>query len=141
MFAAIRIRGNIGIDVNIRKTLDMLRLYNQHNCVFVKNNPKMKGMLVKVKDYITWGEVDSDTMKLISEKKGEEYKGPTEDKSKKINYSNKFIEFNGKKLKHVFRLNPPKGGFEKKGIKTSYAAGGALGYRGQDINVLLKKMI
>jgi len=44
-------------------------------------------------------------------------------------------------LKHMFRLNPPTGGHERKGIKKPYALGGALGYRGKEINELIGRMI
>ena len=39
----------------------------------------------------------------------------------------------------VFRLHPPRKGYE--GIKRSYKVGGALGDRGEDINVLLQRMM
>ena len=42
-------------------------------------------------------------------------------------------------IKPLFRLNPPKGGYE--GIKRSFTNGGALGYRGKDINKLIGRMI
>ena len=42
-------------------------------------------------------------------------------------------------IKPVFRLHPPKGGFEKK-IKKPYPDG-ELGYRGEEINQLIDKMI
>ncbi len=139
--AAIRIRGQIGIDVNIRKTLIVLKLLNKHVCAVFENTPSMKGMLVKVKDYVAWGEIDDETYTLLMEKRGEEYKGPLKDKSGKIDYSKKYIEINGKKIKPVFRMHPPKGGYEKKGIKTPYTMGGALGYRADKMNDLVKKMI
>ena len=44
------------------------------------------------------------------------------------------------KVKPVFRLHPPKKGFKGK-VKRSYAAGGELGYRGETINELLKRMM
>ena len=40
-----------------------------------------------------------------------------------------------------FRLNSPRGGFERAGIKRSFAVGGALGYRGSGINDLIRRMI
>jgi large subunit ribosomal protein L30 len=56
--------------------------------------------------------------------------------------------FNSKKAlkdipgaKPFFRLKPPTGGFERKGIKQPYSVGGALGYRGKEINILIKKML
>ena len=42
-------------------------------------------------------------------------------------------------VKPIFRLNPPKKGYE--GIKRSFVNKGALGYRGKDINRLLERMI
>ena len=41
----------------------------------------------------------------------------------------------------VFALSPPRGGFERKGIKASFSDKGALGYRADKINDLLKKMM
>jgi large subunit ribosomal protein L30 len=44
-----------------------------------------------------------------------------------------------KDIKPVFRLHPPKKGF-KGTIKRSYKSGGVTGYRGEDINNLIKRM-
>jgi large subunit ribosomal protein L30 len=41
-------------------------------------------------------------------------------------------------LKPVFRLHPPRKGH--KGIKQSFKTGGELGYHGEAINELIKKM-
>lgn len=46
-----------------------------------------------------------------------------------------------KKIKNYFRLNSPRKGFERKGIKKPFSIGGALGYRGSKINDLIKRMI
>ncbi|RLF30819.1 MAG: 50S ribosomal protein L30, partial [Thermoplasmata archaeon] len=42
-------------------------------------------------------------------------------------------------IKPVLRLNPPRKGYE--GVKRSFMEGGALGYRGKEINKLIKRMI
>jgi len=42
-------------------------------------------------------------------------------------------------VKPIFRLNPPKKGYE--GIKRSFVNKGALGYRGKEINKLIERMI
>ena len=42
-------------------------------------------------------------------------------------------------IKPVFRLHPPSKGFKGK-VKRSYTAGGVTGYRGENINSLIKKM-
>ena len=114
--AAIRIRGSVTVGKPIEDTLKMLRLYRKNYCVILDNKPSVMGMLKKIKDYITWGEIDSGTLKLLAEKRGE-------------------------KDKQFFRLQPPIKGFERKGIKKPFSIGGALGYRGEKINELIKRMI
>lgn len=44
-------------------------------------------------------------------------------------------------LKGRAALNPPRGGWERKGIKKSFTEGGALGYRGAKMDDLLKRMM
>jgi len=136
--AVIRIRGITGVEKRIKDTLNMLCLYHNNYCVVV--NDSLLGMIKKAKDYVTWGEIDDETYRLLVEKRGEEFKGRITDKKKKINYK-KFIIINNKKYKKYFRLNPPRGGFERKGIKTPFSKGGALGYRKEKINDLIKKMV
>ncbi len=136
--AIIRIRGITGIKKDIKDTLNMLCLYHNNYCVVVSDS--LLGMIKKTKDYVTWGEIDDETYKLLVEKRGEEYKGRLTDTKKKINYK-KFIIVNNKKYKKYFRLSPPRGGFERKGIKVPFKKGGALGYRKEKINDLIKKMV
>jgi len=139
--AVIRIRGSVNIRKDIKDTLDMLRLYRKNYCVVLDNAPSVMGMIKKVKDYITWGEVSEETSKLLFEKKGEEYTGRLTDIKKKVDYKSKYLVFNGKKYKKFFRLSPPRGGFERKDIKRPFSLGGALGYRKEKINLLIKKMV
>ena len=63
MFAAIRIRGTVGVKKEIKDTLEMLRLTRLHNCVILPETKEIKGMLLKVKDWITWGEISKETLK------------------------------------------------------------------------------
>lgn len=123
--AVIRIRGLVGLKKTIKDTLEMLRLYRKNYCVILENKPETLGMIKKVKDYVTYGEVDEQTLKLLDEKKAEK----TKDKEGK------------ETTKKFFRLNPPKKGFGRKGIKASYSVGGTLGYRGEKINELIKRMV
>lgn len=112
----IRVRGEPRVDKKIRDTLLMLNLNNQHNLIIVPNKPNIVGMLKKAKDYITWGEISSEVKKKVeATKKKEDQK--------------------------VFRLHPPRGGFERKGIKVPFTVGGVLGYRGNAINDLISKML
>ena len=114
--AIIRLRGMTGIKRDIKDTMNMLRLYNKNHCVIISNSENYIGMLRKVKDYVTWGEIDSDTLKLLDEKRG-------------------------KKDSRFYRLNSPRKGFERKGIKRPFSVGGVLGYRGSMINDLVKRMV
>ena len=152
--ALIRIRGTLGLRKDIKDTLKMLRLFNKNFCVVLKETPQNAGMIKKVKDYISWGEVDEKTLKLLLTKRGKlpGKKQLTEkyiEEKIKLNldsFTKEIME--GKKslkdlpgLKLFFRLKPPIGGFERKGIKTPFSLGGALGYRKEKINDLIKRMI
>jgi len=139
-FAAIRLKGLTQISTKIEDTLQGLRLYKVNYCTVVPNNPVYLGMLKKAKDYLTWGEIDDETFKLLVEKRGEQFNGRESDSNEKIKY-NGFMELNGKKLKKYFRLNAPRKGLGRKGIKHSFQQGGALGYRGAKINELIKRML
>ena len=43
-------------------------------------------------------------------------------------------------IKNTVTMHPPRGGFEKKGIKVPFGVGGALGDRGDKISRLIEKM-
>jgi large subunit ribosomal protein L30 len=119
--AAVLIRNTTAASSDIRDALRMLRLHRKFSCNVMDNNKQTRGMLDKVKDYITFGEIDDDTFKLLEQKRGKK-------------------DSEGK-LKKEFHLSPPRGGFERKGIKHSFEQGGALGYRASRMSALLKKMI
>lgn len=138
--AAIRVRGLTGLKGTIENTLRMLRLYKKNYCVMLPNNPVYLGMLKKAKDYITWGEIDDETFDMLVDKRGEEFKGREFDNKKKISYGDFFL-INNKKIKKYFRLNAPRKGFGRKGIKHPFSNGGALGYRGEKINELIRRMV
>src|SRR3989344_5189799 len=69
--AIIRLRGLTGLTSPVKDTLSMLNLHKKHHCVVVDSSPVVLGMIRKVKDYITWGYIDSETLKVLTEKKGE----------------------------------------------------------------------
>ncbi|MBI2101568.1 50S ribosomal protein L30 [Candidatus Woesearchaeota archaeon] len=138
--AAIRVRGITMVNSKIQDTMKMLRLYKNNFCIVLPNNPIYTGMLKKAKDYITWGEIDDETFKMLVEKRAEQFNGLEADSKNKIKY-NDFIVVNNKKIKRYFRLNPPRKGFGRKGVKHSFKDGGALGYRGAAIKDLIKRMV
>jgi large subunit ribosomal protein L30 len=152
-YAAIRVRGTVNIKPDIKKTMELLNLTRANHCVLIEETPSTKGMLQIAKDYVTWGEVEKETLtKLIKERGRLEGDKPITEDHLKTATSYKDIEkladaIISKKLRYkeipnvkpVFRLNPPKKGYE--GIKRAYTKKGALGYRGKDINKLLEKML
>ena len=119
----------------------MLKLTRKNHCVVIENTPSSLGMIKKIKDYITWGEISEETLKELFEKRGEAYNGPEKDARGKIDYNRKFVTFNKKNYKKTFRLNPPRKGFGRKGIKVPFKVGGTLGDRKEKINDLIKRML
>ena len=114
MYAVLRVRGVADKKGQINETLEMLKLTKPNHCVLVPKNPVYEGMIKKVKDFITWGEV-SDEVKKSLEAKNKDGK--------------------------VYRLHPPIHGYERGGVRKGFNQGGALGYRGNKINDLIKRML
>lgn len=152
--AIVRVHGSLKVKAIINDTMDMMRLYKKHTCVVVPNTPAFIGMLTKVKDFVTWGEITPETFKKLLEKRGRlAGKTPLTEKYLKEKISmdlSKFTEefFAFKKeikdvpgLKSFFKLSPPVKGFERKGMKKPYSMGGAIGYRKEKINDLIERML
>ena len=116
--AAILIRGRMGARVTVKDTLDALNLRKKHTCVVLDDTPENKGMLQKAKDFITYGPVSEEALAELK-------------KARKPVREGKLT---------VYNLAPPRGGFERKGIKKSVGQGGAIGAR-KEIDSLLKRML
>jgi len=142
MFAVIRVRGDVNLRKEIKDTLKMLRLNRINHCVLLRKDPSIEGMIKKVKDFITWGEISDKTLeKLIANRgrmagdkkiEGNEVKVMVS----RIKKSGNLMKIEG--FKSVFRMNPPRKGHDR--IKLPYPKG-ALGYRGEKINDLLERMM
>ncbi len=153
MYAVIRVRGIVNVNYSIRDTMKYLRLNRVNHCVLIPDTPYYTGMLKKAKDYITWGEVNPQTIRDLIIKRGRLIGDQPitpgyvrkETDFKDINELTKAIhrgKIDYKKLneiKPLFRLAPPVKGYE--GIKRSFIEGGALGYRGKKINDLIGRML
>ncbi len=154
IFAVIRLRGNSGLHPDVKATLSLLKLHKPHHMVIVECTQSIQGMLKKASNWITWGELSADVLSLVLKKrcylignkkltddyvrKYTKYTSIDELANAIINNEIKLKEIS--KLKPVFRLHPPSGGY-KKSIKKQYGNGGELGYRGEAINSLIKRMI
>jgi large subunit ribosomal protein L30 len=150
-WAVVKVRGSINVKPKIKETMKLMRLNRVNHCVIVPENETYDGMLKIIKDYVTWGEVDIETTELMLESSGKTSgnaiftKKELKDSSFKTmkalakNLSEgKVVMRDVPKLKPLFRLHPPRKGYE--GVKRSFKEGGALGYRGEKINQLIRRM-
>ena len=69
MLAVIRIRGSVNTRKEINDTLKMLRLPYVNNCVLAEDKPEIKGMIEKCKYYVTFGEIDKETLVALLKKR------------------------------------------------------------------------
>jgi len=161
--AVVRIRGTVNVDGRIKTTLDLLKIKYKNNCNVVELDDTYKGMISKVKDYVTYGAIDKETFKEMLLKRGEILNKAKDAKTEAIKINDEMLKLLNPNFKSVdefvdaffenkaklsdinlklpFRLTPPAKGFERKGIKIPYTNGGALGDRGTEINDLLKRML
>lgn len=153
--AVIRIRGKVRIRSPIADTLKLLGLNKKNHCVIVDDRKTYQGMIHKINDHVTWGELKPKTFEVLLKNRGK-LKGNVsfnEDNLKKNSkykdlksFTKDFFDFKAELsdvagLKPVFRLKPPNKGFERGGIKRAFSTGGVLGNRGDKINQLIERMI
>ncbi len=133
LLAIVRVRGRVGVRQSISETLIRLNLKRVNNLAIVFGNKSNIGMIQKCNDFVTYGEIEEKTLEaLLTKKEIKLSKEEMEDlKSGKKNLRNI--------INKSITMHPPKRGYE--GIKKGYSTGGALGYRGQDINDLIKRML
>jgi len=150
--AVVRVRGTINVRKEIEDTLKLLHLTRNCHATLIDNRPSYMGMLHKVQNQVTWGEVSKEVIALLLKKRGRLVgnKKLTDEYVKRLGFEsiddlaeaiyNLKVEFNKLPgIKPVFRLHPPSKGY-KGSIKKSWKSGGVTGYRGEAINDLLKRM-
>ncbi|MBI1972300.1 MAG: uL30 family ribosomal protein [Candidatus Aenigmarchaeota archaeon] len=109
MYVAVRLRGHVGVNSDIEKTMALLGLKTPNTCVVIPENAVSRGMLDKVKDYVAWGEADDKTVA--------------------------FFNIKDQNAKTIIRFGPPSKGFRS--LKLHYPKGD-LGYHGKAISEFLK---
>ncbi len=144
--AVIRVRGKRGLKPKISLTTQLLRLFKPNHCVVIDDTPSYRGMLLKAKDYLTWGEISEQTFAKMLYKRGEVgskkfkevFKEQDAQSISKDFFSGK-IKLSDKNISPVFRLNPPG---ENRSLKRKFTVFGRLGERSkEDIETLLKNMV
>ncbi len=156
----VRIRGIIGIPPKTRKILQLLRLRQIHNCVFVKMNRATLNMLRLVEPFIAYGEPNLKTVReliykrgfgkidkqrvaltdnlMVDKALGKEGISCMEDLIHEIfTCGSKFKKANN--FLHPFKLSSPLGGFKSKLIH--FNEGGDAGNRQEKINKLVQRML
>lgn len=152
-YAVIRLRGKHDLRVDVEDTLKMLHLTRQNHCVIVPQDPTYTGMLKVVKDFVTWGEVDEQTLAKALLRRGRAVGDkPIDDAFIKAHSGYKSVWDlshavakgearlkDVKDLRPVLRLHPPVKGL--RAVKRGFNDGGDLGYRGKAINQLIERML
>ena len=150
---AIRIRGTVSASREARETLRMLHLTRNNHAVLIDDRPSFLGMIKTVRDYVTYGELSKESVASLIKKKGRlaGNKRLTDEYAQKVGHKSledladavsscrvEYWKLRG--IQPVFRLHPPTKGFKGK-IKKGFGSGGELGYRGENINQLLNRML
>jgi len=158
----IRIRGIMGVSPKARKILQLLRLRQVHNGVFLKLNKATQNMLFMIEPFVTYGEPNLKSVRELIYKRGfgkvSKQRIPLTDNSIVANALGKVsnnriicvedliheIFTVGPQFKEAnnflwpFKLSSPLGGFNQKG--RHFAEGGDAGNREELINALIRRM-
>lgn len=150
---AIKVRGTISAKREARDTLDIMKMKKTHNAVIIDDRPSFIGMLYRVQNYVTWGEVTKEILSEMIKKRGRlaGNKRFSDEYVKELGYKSiddlanaivncKVEYWKLTNVRSVFKLHPPKKGYKGK-TKKSFATGGEAGYRSEKINDLIKRMI
>jgi large subunit ribosomal protein L30 len=152
---AVRLRGTASDAPDVVKTMVSLKLERTFQARLLDNTSSNLGMLRTVKALVAWGEISPEVLEHVLVKRGERDGAEGLDDG--------FVRLLGKTgfdelakavvagevgirdlyragLKTRFRFHPPRGGF-KRSLRRAATDGGELGYRGPDINLLVKRMI
>ena len=155
LILAVRLRGTAGDNPDVEKTMETLNLERTFQARLLENTPSNVGMLRSAKNLVAWGEVSPELLGQLIEKRGERYGNIEVDEGFVKHFRRtdigdlaKAIVAGEVKLRQLslaglrpkFRLHPPKGGF-KRSLRRAATDGGELGYRGEAINLLVKRMI
>ncbi|OGJ21401.1 hypothetical protein A3K73_09220 [Candidatus Pacearchaeota archaeon RBG_13_36_9] len=139
MIIVIRISGKVKIRGEIEETLFRLRLRRKYSCILIsEKDANRRGMLDKVKNYVSYGNIEKITLvRLIEKRAVRADKKEIKDAKKIADDLEKGKNLEELELKPFFRLGPPRGGL--KSSKKSYPKG-VLG-NNKEINKLVERML
>lgn len=150
-YGVVQVRGTIDTDPEIRDTLEMLNLGSVNNFTLVPKTDSYQGMVVKVNDYVAYGEPSASTLTTLLRKRAEtlgggELNDEYVDENTKYDSVEELAEalvegettLREVSLKPTIRLHPPRKGHS--GVKHSRKEGGVLGDHGEELDELLERM-
>ena len=153
---AVRIRGTATDNPDVRRTMELLKMENSFRARLLENTPSTGGMLRAAKNLVAWGQISPEVLENLLRKRAErEGDARLDDDFVKVFFNKQSVADLAKSIiagetpirdlwsagiKPSFRLHPPRGGF-KRSTRRAATDGGELGYRGDDINRLVRKMI
>jgi len=159
----IRIRGIMGVSPKARKILQLLRLRQVHNGVFIKLNKATQNMLFMIEPFVTYGEPNLKSVRELVYKRGfgkvNKQRKPLTENSLVANALGKVtnnrvicvedliheiftVGANFKECNNFlwpFKLSSPLGGYTAS-KKTHFSEGGDHGNREEEINKLIRRM-
>jgi len=153
---AVRLRGTVGDTPEVERTMESLMMERTFQARLLEDNASVRGMLRKVQSLVAWGEVDPGVLAALLVKRAErDGAGRLDEEFLRSRLGSTGFDSLAKSLvagelglrelwragvKPRFRLHPPKGGF-KRSTRRAFSDGGETGYRGSEINSLVRRMI
>lgn len=139
MILVIRISGSVGREEKVLNTLYRMRLRKKYTATLMKPTTQNQKLLKKVRNFVAFGDIDSQTLKMLVENRAL----PIET-GKKVDVEKIVSGVETKSLKQLgikpyFRLHPPRGGIDSKlhfGVRK-----GVLGDNKAEINKLVRRML
>ena len=151
-FLVLRISGQADVPYWLETTMTLLKLEKKYRATIIPEKENTIGMLRKVQHYISWQEIDTETVKELLDKKARKsgYKKVTNEDITSIGFTSidelatslaegKTSLSKLKPLKPWFAMDPPRHGF-KRSTKKLYGQKGVLGHN-KELSVIVKRMM
>ena len=151
-FLVVRISGQADVPYWAVTTMTLLKLEKKYRATIIPEKDNTVGMLRKIQHYVSWQEIDIETVKELLDKKSRKsgYKKITNEDITSIGFASidelatalaegKTSLSKLKPLKPWFALDPPRHGF-KRSTKKLYGQKGVLGYN-KELSVIVKRMM
>ena len=151
-FLIVRISGQADVPYWAVTTMTLLKLEKKYRATIIPEKDNTVGMLRKIQHYVSWQEIDIETVKELLDKKARKsgYKKVTNEDITSIGFASidelatalaegKTSLSKLKPLKPWFALDPPRHGF-KRSTKKLYGQKGVLGYN-KELSVIVKRMM